>query len=268
MLTPLQIEAIEIEAWENMFDAASPAFKEQMNMYYVKVGGGICLVFGKYPVVHFNMIMGLGLSEPITKEILQKVEAVYEKANQYAYMIHYFEQMQPSNAPALFEEMGYCVKGGWERIIWKRQPIKHISTQRNITVKLVNESTAANWEKFVLDIYQYPAHDWLKSLWNVKGWNHFLAYENGKIVACRSMYTGKNNLAWTGIDTPVPIVMTNDLLPDRILFEHMQQYCIDNGVEYLMADIEVPSPERNTLIYKQFNELGFTVEYLRKLYRK
>lgn len=268
MLTPLQIEAIEIEAWKNMFDAASAEFKEQMNMFYEKIGGGICLVFGKYPVVHFNMVMGLGLSEPITKEILQQVEAVYKKATQSTYMIHYFEQMQPGNAPAIFEEMGYVVKGGWERIIWKAQPVKKLSSQRSITVRLVDESTAATWEKFVLDIYNYPAHNWLKSLWNVKGWTHFLAYENDKIVACRSMYIGKNNLAWTGIDTPVPIVMTNDLEPDKILFQYMQQYCIDNGVEYLMADIEKPSPERNTVIYKQFEELGFKVEYLRKLYRK
>ena len=120
----------------------------------------------------------------------------------------------------------------------------------------------------MLDIYNYPAHGWLKSLWNVKGWAHFLAYENDKIIACRSLYIRKNNLAWTGIDTPVPIVMTNDLEPDRMIFQHMQQYCIDNGVEYLMADIEVPSPERNTPIYQSFTELGFKVEYLRKLYRK
>ena len=82
------------------------------------------------------------------------------------------------------------------------------------------------------------------------------------------MYAGKNNMAWSGIDTPVPIVMTKDLEPDKIIFEYMQQYCIDNGIKYLVADIEFPSQQRNTEIYKSFHELGFEISYLRKLYRK
>jgi hypothetical protein len=30
----------------------------------------------------------------------------------------------------------------------------------------------------------------------------------------------------------------------------------------------MPAPERNTAVYQSFEELGFTVQYLRTLYRK
>ena len=70
------------------------------------------------------------------------------------------------------------------------------------------------------------------------------------------------------MEAPVPVVMTNDLEPDRILWKHIQQFCLEKNVALLIADIEMPAPGRNTPVYKSFEELGFTVQYLRKLYRK
>jgi len=88
-----------------------------------------------------------------------------------------------------------------------------------------------------------------------------------KLIAARSAFIGLNNMAWSGVEGPVPVA-TNNLEPDRIIWKHIQQYCLDNKVKYLAADIEFPSPERNTEVYNSFKKLGFVVTYLRKLYRK
>ena len=108
----------------------------------------------------------------------------------------------------------------------------------------------------------------MKSFWNKQGWEHFIAYENNQLVAVRSVYIGKNNIAWSGVEAPVSIVMTKDLEPDRMIWKHLQQHCFDNNIEYLIADIEYPSPGRDTEVYHSYAELGFVVKYLRKLYRK
>ena len=88
------------------------------------------------------------------------------------------------------------------------------------------------------------------------------------IVACRSIYINDDKLAWSGVEAPVPVVMTNDFEPDRILWKHIQQFCYSNGTRLLVADIEAPSPQSNTPVYQSYAELGFTVNYLRKLYWK
>lgn len=267
MPTNQQIEAIEMEAWQNMFDIAPESFRKEMNLYYRKTGGGICFVFPKYPVVHFNMAMSFGYAEPITETLLEEIKAIYEKEQQPVYMIQYCEHQQPANAPQIFDSCGFKVAGGWERITWKPEKAEPIVSTRNIRLEEVTGETVAAWEQFILDLYHYPAKDWLKAFIS-KGWHNFLAYENEKIVACRSIYVGENNLAWSGVEAPVPIVMTNDLEPDRFIWKHIQQYCFDTGVELLVADIEKPSPERNTPIYHFYAQLGFKVEYLRSLYRK
>src|SRR4051812_44514352 len=77
MFTPREIEAIEAEAWQNMFDIAPEGFRKKMNLYYEKIHGGTCCVFPKFPVVHFNMVIGLGFTETLTGEIMKQVEKIY-----------------------------------------------------------------------------------------------------------------------------------------------------------------------------------------------
>jgi hypothetical protein len=268
MISPKQIEVIEQQAWENMFDIAPVTFKEEQGMFYKHIGGATCLIFPKYPIVHFNMVIGLGFEEPVTPNLLDKIEDLYRRAAQPIYMIQYFDDLKSYDTSSVFASKGYRVAGGWERILWHAQAITELSTTRAISVKKVTAEDADAWEKFIIDLYHYPVAGWLRSFWGKKGWEHFLAYENDKIIAARSVFLGSDKIAWSGVEAPVPVVMTNDLEPDRIIWKHIQQHCLHNDIEYLAADIEFPSPGRNTEVYKSFGQLGFIVTYLRRLYRK
>src|SRR5690348_3716797 len=109
MITFRQIENVEKAAWQNMFDIAPQGFRQKMKLYYEHVGGGICQVFPGYPVVHFNMVLGLGFTEPVTKEILQRVESIYNEADQPVYLIQFCDRIQQAEPPNVFEIMNYRV---------------------------------------------------------------------------------------------------------------------------------------------------------------
>jgi hypothetical protein len=268
MVPPKEIEAIEQRAWENMFDVAPADYKKAYGMFYKHIDGATCFVFPKYPIVHFNMVIGLGFAKPVAENTLDEIDNLYRSANQPVYVLQYFDDQKSYDAASIFTSKGYRVAGGWERILWQAQSVTELPTARNITIKKVTEEDVYAWVKFIIDLYHYPVPVWLRNFWGKAGWEHFLALENDKIVAARSVFIGLNNMAWSGVEGPVPVVMTNDLEPDRIIWKHIQQYCLDNNVKYLAADIEFPSPERNTEAYNFFKQLGFVVTYLRKLYRK
>src|SRR5215831_11759998 len=105
MITPQQIENVEKEAWKNMFDITPEDFRKEMKLFYEHVAGGICQVFPGYPVVHFNMVLGLGFTEPVTIDVLQQVEAIYSKASQPVYMIQFCESIQQAEPANVFEIM-------------------------------------------------------------------------------------------------------------------------------------------------------------------
>lgn len=267
LITPRDIENVEKEAWQNMFDIAPEQFRRQTKLRYEPVGGGICQVFPGYPIVHFNMVLGLGFTEPVTKEVLQQVEEIYNAASQPVYMIQFCESIQRAEPENIFDIMNYRVGGTWDRITWRCTPVMPLITGRNIRVEQVTGDTAGAWEKFILDLYHYPARDWLRAF-VTSSWHNFIAIENDAIIACRSLFTGTDNIAWSGVEAPVPVVMTSDLEPDRVLWKHIQEFCWKKNIALIAADIEMPSLERNTAIYKAYEALDFTVEYSRKLYRK
>ena len=94
MITAHQIENAELQAWQNMFDIAPEEFRKKMKLFYKQVGGGICEVLPFYPVVHFNMVMGLGFTEPVTGKVLAQVEKIYADAQQSVYLIQFAEEVQ------------------------------------------------------------------------------------------------------------------------------------------------------------------------------
>ncbi len=94
-----------------------------MKLYYEELAGGICQVFPGYHVVRFNMVMGLGFTEPVTRKVLEQVEAIYNKAAQPVYMIQFCESIQKPEPANVFETMNYRIGGIWERIVW--HPKRH-----------------------------------------------------------------------------------------------------------------------------------------------
>jgi hypothetical protein len=265
--TAYEVEAVERQAWQNMFDIAPEEFRKRVKLFYRNVGGGTCQVFPNYPIVHFNMVLGLGFTEPLTDTLLREVENIYAAAGQPAYMVQFCHEIQEALPQDLFAAMNYHCAGTWERVVWWPQYVAPVVTTRNLTVKKITAGTAATWQKFIIDHYHYPVDGWLEAFVTHR-WHHFVAIEDETIVACRSIFVNNENKAWSGIEAPVPMIMTDDLIPDFILWKHIQQFCLEQNCCMIAADIEQPSPQRNTPVYSLFDALGFEVTYARKLYRK
>jgi hypothetical protein len=108
------------------------------------------------------------------------------------------------------------------------------------------------------------AGPWLCALHDGPGWTHRLAYEDGRLAAARSMYLpAPGALAFLGVDGPVPGVMTDDHEPDAALCRALVAEALGQGAAGVIADIEAPSPARDTPAYEIFSSLGFRVPYTR-----
>jgi len=262
-----EIERAERDAWQNMFDVAPLEYRQRSNLFYRSIADGLCLVFPNHPIVHFNMVLGLGFVTPLTAQILYAVERVYAASNHDAYMIQFCHEILQTNPPNLFADMKYRAAGIWERVVWYPQPVAAATTSRAFHIEEVSLKSASEWQQFLISQYHYPIEGWMKGFVTER-WHHFVARENKKIVACRSIFINDEGIAWSGVEAPVPMVMTNDLSADFMLWKQIQSFCLNTGVRLIVADIEQPSPKRNTLVYEVFNTLGFEVMYARTLYRK
>lgn len=74
----------------------------------------------------------------------------------------------------------------------------------------------------------------------------------GKIVACRSFFSTDKKTVFSGVDAPVPGVMTNDYAPDYAIWEKAIRDGLKDGTILFVAGIELPDKEKNKTAYDNF----------------
>jgi len=136
-----------------------------------------------------------------------------------------------------------------------------------IEVKPVNDSLKESWVKFLTDTYGYDFYWWPRAFAAQKGWKHYVALRNDTIIACRSFFTTAKKTVFSGVDAPVPGVMTKVYAPDFVIWEKAIQDGLKEGVILFVADIELPDTEKNKPAYDGFKRLGFVIPYTRYHYR-
>jgi len=72
---------------------------------------------------------------------------------------------------------------------------------------------------------------------------------------------------FSGVDAPVPGVMTPECGPDFAIWRRAIADCMKDGAKLFAADIELPNKEKNKAAYEGFARLGFRIPYTRYHYR-
>jgi hypothetical protein len=266
MFKAAAIESAEAHAWADLYAAAPPDHARRLGLRAVEVQGALMIqaTGGGYGHGLFNRPIGLGVIRPATRPAVQRIVRDYRDAGA-PFMIH----SQPHCRPIRFEEWladeGLRPAGAWDRIV--RGPIQPTEAtsagERRIAVETVDETTAGEWSAFLCEVYGVDGEPWLRALARRERWRHYLAREDGRPIAARSMYLDPAGIAFLGIDGPVPGVMTTDYEPDERLCETIVRDGLDAGANRFIADVESPSPAMDTPAYDAFRRLGFRRAYTR-----
>jgi hypothetical protein len=265
VIDPRLIEQTEIAAWRDLIDAAPDLFKVRNGLQHKDIGGGMAINFQRMPIPLFNRVIGLGLSEPLTQNIINEVESFYTHGEKY--LIHYSSPMKPSNADLLLRQNGFYLAGSWERIARGNQPLNDDSEKTGIEVKQVDDSLKESWVNFLINTYGFDFYEWPRAFALRNGWRHYVALRDNKIIACRSFFMTPQKTIFSGVDAPVPGVMTPDCKPDFEIWKKAINDGLKAGAVLFIADIELPDKEKNRSAYEGFRQLGFTIPYTRYHYR-
>jgi hypothetical protein len=221
MDSALLIEQTEMDAWRSLIDAVPDSLKRANGMEHKSIGGGMAIHFQKMPVPLFNRVIGLGLTEPLTQEVIDEIRSFYKRNEKY--IIHFSSPMKPANADSLLKQNGFYLAGAWERIVRGSEPLDIPGNDDpGIEIRLVNDSLREDWVRFLIDTYGYDLYWWPRAFAAQKGWKHYVALRDHKIIACRSFFSTGRKTVFSGVDAPVPGVMTNRYEPDFAIWKSRQ----------------------------------------------
>jgi hypothetical protein len=263
------IEAVEARAWADLVAACPPLHAARIGLE-ARWAGPVLVVGcpgGGFDRGLFNRPIGLGVLEPATRAAVAGIASGLEAAGATRSMLVSQPQCTPATYPAWLAELGLEPKGSWDRVVRDGGPLPPGTDGaggRDIVVSDVGPEAVEEWSELLVGVYRVDAGPWLRALHGRPGWRHYLAREDSRPVAARSMYLpAPGEVAFLAVDGPVPGVMTADYGPDAAILAGIVADGVAMGAAGFAADIEAPSPGRDTPAYTTFARLGFGIPYTR-----
>jgi hypothetical protein len=263
------IEAVEARAWADLVAACPPRHAARIGLE-ARWAGPVLVVGcpgGGFDRGLFNRPIGLGVLAPATRSAVAEIASGLAASGAIRFMLVSQPQCAPAEYPRWLAELGLEPRGSWDRVVRDGAPFALAADGaggREFAVSLVGPDAVEEWSELLVGAYRVDAGPWLRALHGRPGWRHYLAYEQGRPVAARSMYVpGPGAVAFLAVDGPVPGVMTADYQPDAAILARIVEDGVRLGVAGFAADIEAPAPGRDTPAYSTFARLGFRIPYTR-----
>jgi hypothetical protein len=264
----LQVETAEINAFLDLYAAAPDDFAHRLQLEIRRAVGVVFTLCPAIPFVHFNCVFNLGLGQPASEKQLDELLETYRRAGVDSFAIYHIPHCQPSTLSEWFAARKLKSEDGWDRIFREHTApaLPALSEVGPGQVEKVDRKNAEEWADFIDNCYGLPTKLWLLALVARPGWHHYLLRQDGQPVAVRSLYLHSDQVAWMGIEAPVPGVMAPSFDLDYQLCQVMVRDALRMGANLVVADIEAPEPQMNTPAYRNFASLGFRRPYFRRHY--
>lgn len=265
----IQAELTDIRNWIDDFSAAPPAVAAALGLHAGWYGarGELAVTRSAIPFSHFNMVMNLGCPAEADDAAFEVIDELYAG---HRHWVLVNDHSLPRDLDAMLLARGYQPAGAWDRVIL-RGARPELWAAHAAGVEFVGAHNMADWSRFICQTYGMPPPIalWLQALVGRRGWTHAMWRGTGGVVATvRSLFQADDGWAWLGIDAPVPGVMAPSFADDRRVIAALLMHAADAGAHSFVSDIEAPMSTREGPGYDCWRSLGFTAEYLRRLFSK
>ncbi len=256
------VETSEARWFEIIYGGFSPAIMADYGAEWQKVGGATAVFFEKIPITAFNRVIGLGVHQPATEEMIEEAITIYGRKN-LPFMIGVSPAAQPAQLTDWLLERGFKPAGNWAKVIRGSAPPPDVKT--DLRIEPVTDANVAEYSKVIIGGFGMP--DWtapmFEDLARVPGVYSFLAYAGDEPAGVGSMIVnGDFCHLFNGATLPeFRRRGAQGAIMARRIEEGIQQGC-----RWFMTETEEDTPEHSNPSYRNMLRTGFQLAYLRPNY--
>jgi GNAT superfamily N-acetyltransferase len=199
-----ELDAIEAEAYRDLFAAAPAPLARGMGLQ-VRGVGGATLLLATTPTTLFNRAIGLGNERPATPEDVDAIAAEYRRAGVHRHWIHVGSAARPGALPGWLDARGYvsAARASWAKVVRDASPPPTIAT--SLTVREVDPRHADRLARVLVLAHELPAPmaAWNAALVGRPRWRAYAAFDGDEIVAGGFAFV-EGRHGWLGMAGTLP----------------------------------------------------------------
>lgn len=258
------LELAEANAWHDVFAAAPRDLAERIGLRTERLGSAALVATPGVPHPWFNRVIGLGVDEPATEEIVDRALSIYDKAGVQSFWLAVSPNALPADLPQWLGARGLHPLGNWVKVYRGRDQMGAVSTELAV-VEATTPALAAGFSSVVRKSFGLPSliAPLFEALVGRAGWRVYLALENGVPVAAGAGLV-QGEVAWLGIDATLPSRRRQG--GQGAIMRERVRACIGAGCTWMVGEVEESLPERPNPSHHNTVRTGFHVAYLRPNY--
>ena len=227
----------------------------------VRLGGGaVCAVAPRLEEVAINRVIGLGISEPVSDDVLDRIADVYGSVR---HSIALAPAARPAGVAAMLRERGYEPAHAWVK--FARAAAEPPPPQTGLRIERIGPERAQAFTAVLAAGFEIPQSvtAMLAHLPGRPGWSWYLAHDGEVPVACGALFVHGRH-GWLGQAATLPAHRRRGaqsaLIANRIGAARAA------GADVVVTETGEIVDDRPTISYRNILRAGFAAAYLRPNY--
>lgn len=175
----------------SMQTQATTETRSELGLAATRIGGGMVGVVANDPTGGFwNRAIGLGVTEPITEEVLDEVLAFAGDHGAPLMCLQVAPEADPSGWQELFAARGIVPSASWVK--FAGPPSTAHAARTDLRIEALDESHGSGFADVMCQGFGMPTSNglpgWFASLPGAAGWTTYGAFEGDQLVAVAALY--------------------------------------------------------------------------------
>jgi GNAT superfamily N-acetyltransferase len=255
------IASCEINAWRDMYEAAGKDLSEKSGIKVFSIGSACISIAKNIDILAFNRVIGLGLVEPATEQMLDEIISKYQEAG----VKRFFIQIHPESSPSLikdwFEKRNIHYYNNWVKLYRGVENLPTVETELEIR-EVQNKIEAEKFGKIITKSFEWPDEMkyWFANLPGRKYWKTYLAYDSNKPVATASLYV-KDDCGWLSFASTLAEYRKKGA--QSALIAKRIQDAAELGCKVLTVETAEDAEEKRSQSLLNIQKMGFEAAFIR-----
>ena len=199
---PVAIENVEIAAMTDFYRAAPSDFRAAHGIDVQSIGGACCLACrDSGPTLMFRRILGLGITEPATREGLNQACGYMGRLGE-GYSVHLSPSAKPAALSAWLEDRGFTRAYAWMKFA---RPCTPLDASTDLKVHTIESAEANAFGRVIVEGFGLDAtlSPWIAALPGREKWICAMAFADGAPVGAGAAFVD-GHYAWLGFAATLP----------------------------------------------------------------
>jgi GNAT superfamily N-acetyltransferase len=256
-------ERCELAASTDFLRSASEEVVRSLGIAVKEVHGAVATGVAGVDILAFNRVLGIGLHEPATPELIDRLLGWFEAAAVARFFVQVSPVAKPNDLVGWLESRGLSYYNNWVRLCRTTDDVPEIEV--DLEIRRIGPAEAEDFSRIVVESFGWPPAMWqvIASAVGRPGWYHYMAYDSDKPAATGAFFAC-GDIGW--FDFAATLQSYRGRGAQKALVARRLQDAAVVGCREAIVETGEPKPGKDTPSYNNMLKLGFETAYLRPNY--